>query len=152
LADHDSTRYLIAKQLYQEYKPYELDSAIVYAEYSLQLARRYGDTEWITESNLDLAALHFTAGMYIDSYNILQDISVERLPPSLRVKYYDARKRLYKFYSSASHYDDKYVARSDLYRDSLLDELDSESTQYQIVYSEKLLDHQQLEKAKMIFI
>src|SRR5690606_12436966 len=50
LADHDSTRYLIAKQLYQEYTPYKLDSAIVYAEYSLQLARRYGSAEWITES------------------------------------------------------------------------------------------------------
>ena len=152
LADYDSTRYLIAKQLYQEYTPYKLDSAIVYAEYSLQLARRYGNAEWITESNLDLAALHFTAGMYIDSYNILQDISVERLPPSFRVKYYDARKRLYKFYSSASHYDDKYEARSDLYRDSLLDELDPESTQYQIVYAEKLLDHQESEKAKTILM
>lgn len=152
LADHDSTRYLIAKQLYQEYTPYKLDSAIVYAEYSLQLARRYGNAEWITESNLDLATLHFMAGMYIDSYNILQNISVERLPSSLRVKYYDARKRLYKFYSSASHYDDKYEARSNLYRDSLLDELDSESTQYQIVYAEKLLDHQESEKAKTILM
>jgi len=152
LADHDSTRYLIAKQLYQEYTPYKLDSAIVYAEYSLQLARRYGHAEWITESNLDLAALHFTAGMYIDSYNILQDISSERLPSPLRVKYYDARKRLYKFYSSANHYDDKYEAQSDLYRDSLLHELDPESTQYQIVYAEKLLDHQQLEKAKTILM
>ncbi len=152
LADHDNTRYLIARQLYQEYTPYKLDSAIVYAEYSLQLARRYGHAEWITESNLDLAALHFTAGMYIDSYNILQDISSERLPSPLRVKYYDARKRLYKFYSSANHYDDKYEAQSDLYRDSLLHELDPESTQYQIVYAEKLLDHHQLEKAKTILM
>lgn len=152
LADYDSTRYLIAKQLYQEYTPYKLDSAIVYAEYSLQLARRYGNAEWITESNLDLAALHFTAGMYIDSYNILQNISSELLSSPLRVKYYDARKRLYKFYSSANHYDDKYEARSDLYRDSLLHELDSKSTQYQIVYAEKLLDHQELEKAKTILM
>lgn len=150
LADYDSTRYLIAKQLYQEYTPYKLDSAIVYAEYSLQLARRYGNEEWITESNLDLAALHFTAGMYIDSYNILQNISSELLSSPLRVKYYDARKRLYKFYSSANHYDVKYEARSDLYRDSLLNELDPESTQYQIVYAEKLLDHEELEKAKTI--
>lgn len=152
LADYDSTRYLIAKQLYQEYTPYKLDSAIVYAEYSLQLARRYGNAEWITESNLDLAALHFTAGMYIDSYNILQNISSELLSSPLRVKYYDARKRLYKFYSSANHYDDKYEAQSDLYRDSLLHELDPESTQYQIVYAEKLLDHQELEKAKTILM
>ena len=152
LGDYDSTRYLITKQLYQEYTPYKLDSAIVYAEYSLQLARRHGNAEWITESNLDLAALHFTAGMYIDSYNILQDISSDRLPSSLRVKYYDASKRLYKFYSSANHYDDKYEARSDLYRDSLLHELNSESTQYQIVYAEKLLDHQESEKAKTILM
>lgn len=152
LGDYDSTRYLITKQLYQEYTPYKLDSAIVYADYSLQLARRHGNAEWITESNLDLAALHFTAGMYIDSYNILQDISSDRLPSSLRVKYYDASKRLYKFYSSANHYDDKYEARSDLYRDSLLHELNSESTQYQIVYAEKLLDHQESEKAKTILM
>ncbi|NGM66502.1 DUF6377 domain-containing protein [Sphingobacterium sp. SGR-19] len=152
LGDYDSTRYLITKQLYQEYTPYKLDSAIVYAEYSLQLARRHGNAEWITESNLDLAALHFTAGMYIDSYNILQDISSDRLPSSLHVKYYDASKRLYKFYSSANHYDDKYEARSDLYRDSLLHELNSESTQYQIVYAEKLLDHQESEKAKTILM
>src|SRR5690606_40632556 len=117
-----------------------------------QLARRYGHAEWITESNLDLAALHFTAGMYIDSYNILQDISSERLPSPLRVKYYDARKRLYKFYSSANHYDDKYEAQSDLYRDSLLHELDPESTHYQMVYARKLRDPQQWRKAKTILM
>src|SRR5690606_36639316 len=57
LTKHDTTKYFIAKQLYQEYTPYKLDSAIVYAEYSLQLAQAYDDEKWIAESNLDLAAL-----------------------------------------------------------------------------------------------
>ncbi|TYR37779.1 hypothetical protein FXV77_00350 [Sphingobacterium phlebotomi] len=152
LSTRDTIKYSIANQLYKEYTPYKLDSAIVYAEYSLQLAQQYRDEDWVMESYLDLAALHFTAGMYIDSYNILTSISSEQLSQHLRVKYYDAWKRLYKFYSSANHYDEQYEAKSNTYRDSLLHELDPQNNQYQIVYAEKLLDHQKTEEAKKILI
>lgn len=145
----DSLRYLLTSYLYQEYTPYKLDSAIVYARKNLYLGQQKQNSDWITESNLDLAALYFTAGLYIDAYNILNAIKGHSLPINLRIKYYDAWKRLYKFYSLSGPYGKEYLSKSNRYRDSLLQVLDPKSNHYQIVYAEKLFDNRQYEETKL---
>ncbi|MGE8422742.1 MAG: hypothetical protein ACN6PI_07925, partial [Sphingobacterium siyangense] len=95
-----------------------------------------------------MASFYFTAGMYIDAYKILSSTEKKDLPKDLLIKYYDAWKRLYKFYSFSNKDDKQYAIRSDLYRDSLLSELDSTTSQFRIVYAEKLHDEGNLSEAK----
>lgn len=146
--NNTSGQYELNKLLYQEYSSYKLDSAIIYARGNVKLAKRSGDFFQINESNLDLASFYFTAGMYIDAYKILATVGKNKLPRELLIKYYDAWKRLYKFYSFSNTDDRQYAIRSDRYRDSLLSELDTASSQYRIVYAEKLHDEGKFEEAK----
>ena len=127
--NNTSGQYELNKLLYQEYSSYKLDSAIIYARGNVKLAKRSGDFFQINESNLDLASFYFTAGMYIDAYKILATVGKNKLPRELLIKYYDAWKRLYKFYSFSNTDDRQYAIRSDRYRDSLLSELDTASSQ-----------------------
>ncbi len=143
-------RYDIHLRLQDEYKTYLSDSAIHYIRENTQIALQLNDTYRIYESKLDLAALYITAGMYIESLEILKTICAAQLPVELQVKYYNGYKLLYNHYSYTNPYTYIYTETSDLYRDSLLQVLDPASNHYQIVYAEKLEDAYQLKEARDI--
>ncbi len=138
-------RYDINLKLYNEYKTYISDSAIHYAKENLQIADQLNDKVWKPESKLVLASLYAVAGMYIESIDMLKSIDKASLPQWLLVKYYDGYKQLYDYYSSNNLYTNIYTEKSALYRDSLLNILDSVSNHYKIVYSEKLFDENRLD-------
>src|SRR5690606_9954288 len=144
----DSLAYTLQKLLYQDYTTYKPDSAITYVHKNLKLALEKENSNWIDESRLDLASLYLTIGMYIDSYQLLSTLSARELDQTLLVKYYDTWKNFYKFYSFNNPNEDFYIQKSDVYRDSLLSELDPSGNHYQIVYAEKLYDAGKLREAK----
>lgn len=146
----DSLGYGTQKRLYQAYATYKSDSAIFYANKNLTLGLNKKNIRWINESKLDLASLYLTAGMYIDSYHLLHGVDVKELPHILLVKYYDTWKSFYKFYAFNNPNTLTYLEKSNLYRDSLLSELDPSSNHYKIVYAEKLYDAGNLSEAKSI--
>ncbi|WP_165021623.1 DUF6377 domain-containing protein [Dysgonomonas sp. ZJ279] len=143
-------RYDINLKLYDQYKTYISDSAIHFAQENLQIAHRLNNILWIDESKLALASLYTIAGMYIESIDLLRSIDRKTMPEKLLVSYYDTYKLLYSSYSSNNLYTNIYYAKSNLYRDSLLNVLDKTSNHYKIVYSEKLLDQNRLEESKQI--
>lgn len=150
-ADRNNDRvYDIQKQLYQSYAPYKSDMAIRYASKNLLLARQTNNIHWVNESKLDLSSLYITAGMYIDSHQLLQEIKKQELPHDLLIKYYDTWKNFFKFYAFNNPNTQAYLEKSNLYRDSLIAELDPSNRHYQIVYAEKLYDEDRIGEAKMI--
>lgn len=150
LRGQDSLQYGVQKRLYQAYATYKSDSAIFYANESLALGIRQNNTEWIKESKLTLASLYLTGGMYIDSYQLLNGIDSPGLSEGLLVKYYDTWKQFYKFYAFNNPNRQRYLEKSNAYRDSLLAQLDPLSNHYKIVYAEKLHDQQHFDEAKKL--
>lgn len=143
-------RYSLNQQLYQIYAIYKSGYAISYAQDNLKLALAINNNYWIQESQLDLASLYLTAGMYLDTYQLLVSVDSRQLESLMIVKYYDTWKNFYKFYAFNNSNALTYLARSDAYRDSLLSQLDQDTKHYQIVYAEKLFDNKEYEEAKVV--
>ncbi len=143
-------QYDINLQLYNEYKTYIADSAIYYVKQNYTIAENLNRSEWIYESELDLASLYVVTGMYIDAIDILKSVDSKYLSNRLLIVYYDSYKQLYNYYSNNNPYTLIYRDKSQLYRDSLLNVLDKNSNHYKIVYAEKLHDENRLTEAKQI--
>ena len=148
----DSLLYAAHKRLHQAYATYKSDSAIFYANQNLALGMRRNNAAWIMESQLTLASLYLTGGMYIDSYHLLNEIDSRGLSNDLLVKFYDTWKQFYKFYAFNNPNRQMYLEKSNAYRDSLLAQLDSLGNHYKIVYAEKLHDQQHYDEAKTLLI
>ena len=149
---NDTQRYEINLQLFEEYKTYISDSAIYYAKQNVVISERINDLGKICDSKLDLISLYIIAGIYIEALDILKTIDKDKLSGELLIKYYDNYKQLYRSYSYNNPNADIHVAKSNLYRDSLLSVLDKESNHFQIVYAEKLFDQNRLTEAKEILL
>lgn len=147
----DQQRYEINHRLYNEYKTYISDSAIYYTRQNTEIATKLNHHLWTYESKLDQVSLYIIAGMYIEALDILKGIKSNDIKDDwLLVKYYDCYKLLYSYYSNNNPYTRIHAEKSKLYRDSLLQALDEESTHYKIVYAEKLYDEAKYSEAKVI--
>jgi hypothetical protein len=143
-------QYEISLQLFNEYKTYISDSAIHYAKENIKLAGRLNDQYRLNESKLNLTSLYIISGLYIESLDILTRIDDEKLSDNLLINYYDSYKQLYRNYSFNNPNASVYIAKSSLYRDSLLNVLNKESNHYRIVLAEKLFDENRLTESKQI--
>ena len=143
-------QYEINLQLYNEYKTYISDSAIHYAKQNVELAGRLGDRYRMNESKLSLTSLYIISGLYVESLDILNQIDRSELTDNLLIYYYDSYKQLYRNYSFNNPNASVYIAKSSLYRDSLLNVLNKESNHYRIVLAEKLFDENRLTESKQI--
>ncbi|WP_316821734.1 DUF6377 domain-containing protein [Pedobacter gandavensis] len=146
-------RYAIHTKLYQEYKPYQSDSAIKYVSYNLEIARKLKDPLKIAESKLQLAALYSIAGMSMDAANLLRSLRSNQLTLELKIGYYQAYKDLYSNLAAYHNVNtDVYRKSNAAYRDSLLQLLPSSSRNFKGVYAEKLSASGQYKAAEKILL
>ena len=131
--------YEINQQLYDEYRKYILDSAIVYIERNVDIARELGSCYKLNHSLLQLAPLYSFSGKYIESMAILKSIDVSRLPDDLKSRYYEAYIQFYDHYGMASS-QDKFQEVKAALRDSLLKVTPESSRTYRSNYVTKLMN------------
>lgn len=119
----DEQRYSIYSDLYEGYLHYNLDSALVYAEFKNSAARRIGKKDYILDSRMNMARIYDMVGNYLESYELMRGIRVGDLSEYLRGYYYHIYNSLYRdLYESAITRNDKrrYKALMDSYRDSMM--------------------------------
>lgn len=136
-------------ELIEEYHKYQIDSAIRYMQRYKDIAEQLQVPERINQASILLARLLSSAGKFIESERLLQQIKRDSLPENLLPDYFDA------FLSFSSHYGQSsnteyYFAESESYRDSLLTVLDASSLDYNIELATKYLFHNEAGKAKKI--
>lgn len=146
----EEQRYDIHLQLFNEYKTYNSDSAIYYANQNILIGERLHHQGKIFDSMLDLSSLYIISGMYIEASDMLSSLHRDQLSPTQLIKYFDSYKQLYSNYAFNNPSALRYGRLSSLYRDSLLQVLEPGSHHYQIVYSEKLYDEGKLNDARHI--
>ncbi|GAB1415939.1 DUF6377 domain-containing protein [Paludibacter sp.] len=140
--------YDINTKLYNEYKSFIPDSAIVYLVKNIGVAEKIEKEIWINDSKMNLSLLYSIAGMYLDSDRLLNSIDTKNLHRELKVKYYDTRKQLLYYYPANQLSEKQY----NIYRDSLLALLDFESNFTKIIYSEKLIHLKKYEEARDLLL
>ncbi|MBN1651370.1 MAG: hypothetical protein JW857_08580 [Bacteroidales bacterium] len=141
-------QYDINKKLYNEYKTFISDSALMFAHRNCGLAARIGDKKFEWEANIDLSVLYSQNAMFFEAKELLDSISGAYLNGWLKIKYFEAYKYLYSIYPTDSKHHQKFV----LYRDSLLMMPNKEQDFYKINLIEKLIDSHRYDKARAIAI
>lgn len=130
--------YDVNLKLYEEFRKYRTDSAVVYIRNNRQLAVKMKRDDLRYQSELLLVWLYSTRGMYIEAKEILESIDKSRLSEELTRMYYYTYMEFYSHYGQATNLHE-YYTKSGVYRDSLLTVLTPGSLEYDMHYASKLI-------------
>ncbi|MDR0871912.1 MAG: DUF6377 domain-containing protein [Prevotellaceae bacterium] len=144
--------YKVNGLIYDEYKDFLTDSAIVYARCNILIAKTLNNPVLQAESKLRLAEFYSVIGMYIDALELLASINSRSLPKSLQEHYYGAYQALYEQYSYGNINLMGCKKQKSHYRDSLAAVLDTSSVHYKIICAEKLYDAGKLNDTRNLLL
>jgi DNA-binding CsgD family transcriptional regulator len=138
--------YDLNDKLAQKYEKYIIDSAIHYVQRNIKIAQAVHRPELLIESSLHLSQLYSSAGIYVESKNILNGINRKKLPQTLLPLYFETYSDFHGYYGQSN---DQTINKQlkIAYRDSLLAVLDTASLPYKIHHAEKMLYNGNLETA-----
>lgn len=85
--------YKVNLQLYNEYKKFNIDSAIHYVDRNLEIARQLNRNYLKYQSSLQLSLVYSMCGRYRDAELLLEKMKPSELPRSLLATYYDTYAR-----------------------------------------------------------
>jgi len=95
-------RLKMYEQMYQEYLTYRYDSALVYVQRSLNLAKELGNTTYYQQAVINYALLNARGGFYSEAHNYLKSVNPEELSDSLKYDYYITHFWLYLYWTQYS--------------------------------------------------
>ncbi len=99
-AGTDTTRLLSAiNGIYQEYRYFRFDSAMVYANRGIELATAARNLHYRTLFSIHKASVLSAAGLYSEATDMLAAINPERLDEELKFELYEALYWLYTYWS-----------------------------------------------------
>lgn len=120
---------IINEQLYLEYEKYQIDSAICYVTKNIAIAKELKDTVSLHKSLLQIVPLYSTRGLYIEALDILKQLDSNDLNTEEKRLYYKGYSLLYRHYAQSAGLGD-IPKISTLYKDSLINMLDTASLTY----------------------
>ncbi len=145
----DIDKYELYKSLYLQYFSFKNTEAYRCTQSMLNLANKINDKNIITESKLCKAEILLCSGLFNETIDVLNEIQLN--PKSKLIgEYYKIKARLYgdlKIYNSLPDYNQNYTELNELYSDSLMMVVDSNSTEYIMAYTFKLKDIQDINGA-----
>ncbi len=142
-------RYWINENLYMEYCYYIPDSSITYLDNRIFIAEKLNNKKWVVLSKLALIYQHIIQGMYIEALDSLNAVRKEAISEGLTKNYYSICKQLYRFYLPNDPLKNQNLLN---YQDSLIREIDTNSSRYPFLEAEKLMDSEQWKKAREILM
>jgi hypothetical protein len=137
----------INNELYNEYKKYQLDSAIHYALQNIHISQSINNQQLKYMSYINLASIYSYSGKILESEMILKKINIQNLPKNLLPDYYEAYSRFYEHYATISN-QSRFHDMVDLYRDSLMDVLETSMYRYKINMVHKYILQRDSDKAE----
>lgn len=113
--------YEIYEKLYNEYRAYQSDSALIYARRSLKAASSLKDLTKINTAKLNLASIMGTLGMYKEATDIIGRIDIHSTP-EIKSFYYGVHSSIYlhmSIYAASNQEKKSYEQLSGQFRDSV---------------------------------
>ncbi len=139
--------YEVNLKLYNEYKKFRLDSAIVYARRNREIAGSLENDVLRYASDIRLAKVYSYSGQFSESEEILKHIHSDKLPRELLPEYYETYSQFYEHYRSMSG-SSVYAGRAEALRDSLLAVLPPSSFTYRTNTVDRYLAQGQIDQAE----
>lgn len=141
--------YLLNEKLYEEYKSYQSDSALVYAKRSLESAYENHNNNQIGKAQLHLASILGTLGMYNQALDTLNSIEA-KIVSNLKGELYWTKRVVYGGLADyATNLEEKYKYNQvgDQYRNKAVANLDKNSTEFILALSGQLLSQKRYNQA-----
>lgn len=116
-------QYKILYRLFEEYKSYRNDSAMIYAGRCMDTAGKTGSYGIEAEARFALAFCQISAGIMNEAQHTLGAVSQERLDARLKRQYYGLYAKMwqeYANYAAGTSYCDKYKQKSIAYVDTMV--------------------------------
>lgn len=119
--------------LYDEYKAYQYDSALSYADKSLRFAKIINNPDYLLEAKCARIFCMLSAGLFKEAFDEFNTLDPSEATPDYRKKYLALAIRLnYAIadYNRTSPFYDKYIDRGNELTDSILKYLTPESAEW----------------------
>ena len=145
-----NTKYDIYKQLFEENKTNQYDSAVIYANRCLQTANQLKDVNAIAQAKCAVAFCQISAGIMMEALPQLKSINSQDLRLDIRQQYYEVMAKFWRENADFVHdnpYYDRYIAISNNYMDSLVSILPVHSAKWYSVKGSIAMRKQQFKEA-----
>lgn len=129
-------KYSVHTCLFEEYTKYICDSAMLYIDRNLEIARTLCNRYWETETRLNLSYLLSTIGLGKESLDNLTDIPHGDLASDQLARYYQMYQQAYNCmgsYASDRRYAPRYYRAAARYGDSAAMYMDTLSYEYRLL-------------------
>lgn len=141
--------YSLYRSLSKEYDAYVFDSAKIYTERSVLLAKVLDNCVFLHESQIQLAVIHARAGMFSDAIQILNSIDKKSLVTNQLFSYYKAFSDTYFYWKE--YLDGMDTASLENYRkvyqDSALQWVDKNSCDFAINFGVQYIEQKRFSDA-----
>jgi cell division protein FtsB len=142
-------QYSIDSALCNEYKKYQVDSALVYAIKCEAVTKKMNNKVARYYSIIQLAQSYNYIGMSLEALNILKSIPVSSLTPKLLTMYYIVYRQYYEYYAAITN-TNKYTKYNDEYVGLMLKSLDKSSFRYIATMADIYEKRPNLDSAKIL--
>lgn len=148
------SKYMVYKQLTDEYEAYQADSLKLYSKKRLEAAFESLNQEWIINSKINWALVQGKTGLFQSAIDSLNRINKDELSKQQLISYYNA-------YSDTYFYWTEFMAGMDVstliekrqnIQDSLLKLLPVNSYNYIVHYSTKYIETGEYDKAEAMLL
>ena len=95
LATDDELRYWTARNLYNEYKNYDSDSALCYVNLSIDYAKKVGRKKWIDEMNIFRSYIYSATGLLEEAKKTIYKVNPDSLDRNMYFQYNEQLLFLY---------------------------------------------------------
>ncbi|MEA5005956.1 MAG: DUF6377 domain-containing protein [Rikenellaceae bacterium] len=150
----DKQRYILNNRIQEEYSAYQIDSATHYLECNMRLAYRMDNQFFMVDTKLKLSFMYWQSGKFFEAVQQIASINrsqLDTMPVEYLYSYYNAYKRLYKYYAEAQNdKNNDYFRLSRIYADSLIIKASPDTRDYQLWIAEKLSEENKTKEAEAI--
>lgn len=146
-------RYWVNKMFYDEYFVYNADSAMIYVDQNLKIARELDKKAWSAEWKIKKSFLLAATGLLKEALDEMQGVSGSLLSSELKVEYYGQMMYLYSHFGQYSGNDNMnlregYYQKEGAYKDSIYVTITPENPFYLWYKGWKFLGTTEMESIK----
>lgn len=148
------SRYIIFKQLSDEYRAYQSDSLKLYSQKRLEWAEKTKKQEWIIDSKINMALVHAQSGYFQMAVETLDGIDRQKLTTQQLIDYYIVASDTYIYWIEflvGTDVADLVDKRREA-QDSLLGLLSTNSYDYAVHYGTRYIESSMFDQAENLLL
>lgn len=150
----DDQKYPIYGKLFEEYRSFNSDSALVYARKKLELAEKLRNQQYLIDARLNLADIMGIMGMYKEAMDVLDKVDISK-NSQLKAYYFHIYRTIYGYmadFATSTQLKNQYEGIINSYRDSILVYNPPSTNTYTIVETDQLIVEKKYDEALKVLL